>query len=185
MTYDYGNTPAQPQVQQPTKTVVFGGRVTKDPELRMTTNNQPVINIDFAVNQFNGETHWGRATVWGTDAYIAADFCKKGEMIAGVADFKVTKRIYEGKEYITNEYNVQTLLLSAKDILKIVDGKIAKAIAVEPKVEQPVVEQPQAQLEPEHVPRSKTDTPTPPQPEPQVPAQPTTTIQIDNDELPF
>ncbi len=147
MTYTSTTAPQAPQ-QEPTKTVVFGGRVTKDPELRMTPNNQPVINVDFAVNQLNGETHWGRATIWGTDAYIAADFCKKGDMIAGVADFKVTSREHNGQTYQNNEYNVQSLFLSTKDILAIVDSKIDAAVKPQPQVAPTPQPQPQAPAQP-------------------------------------
>ena len=173
MTYTSTTAPQAPQ-QEPTKTVVFGGRVTKDPELRMTPNNQPVINVDFAVNQLNGETHWGRATIWGTDAYIAADFCKKGDMIAGVADFKVTSREYNNQTYQNNEYNVKSLFLSTKDILAIVDSKIEAAVKPQPVA----TEAPQPQ------------TPTQPtgfsQPAPVAePQEEAPTLQIDSDDLPF
>ena len=156
MTYTGNTQPTQP-AHEPTKTVVFGGTVTKDPELRTTQNGNAVVNIDFAVNQLNGKTHWGRATVWGTDAYIAADFCKKGEPIAGVADFKVTTREYNKQAYQNNEYNVKALFLSTKDILNIVDQKIDAAM--KPKTEEPT--------------GTTQDTPTPPHmPQPQAPGQP-------------
>lgn len=162
MTYT-GNTAPQQPAHEPTKTVVFGGTVTKEPELRMTQNNQAVINIDFAVNQLNGETHWGRATVWGTDAYIAADFCRKGEPIAGVADFKVTTREFEGKTYTNNEYNVKSLFLSTKDILGIVDQKIEAAMKPKEETQDTTRE-------------VVVETPTQEEPE---------TIQIDTNDLPF
>lgn len=173
MTYRPTQAPAQPAPQQPTKTVVFGGQVTKDPELRMN-GDTPVINIDFAVNQLNGETHWGRATIWGTDAYIAQDFCRKGEMIAGVADFKVTSREYNNQTYQNNEYNVKSLFLSTKDILAIVDSKIEAAVKPQPVATE--APQPQAPTQPTGF--------TQPAPADK-PQEETPTLQIDSDDLPF
>ena len=174
MTYTSTQAPQQPTQQQPTKTVVFGGRVTKDPELKTTQNGNPVINVDFAVDQLNGETHWGRATIWGTDAYIAADFCRKGDTIAGVADFKVTTREFEGKTYQNNEYNVQSLFLSTKDILAIVDRKIETAVKPQPVATE--TPQPQAPTQPTGF----------SQPAPvDKPQEETPTLQIDSSDLPF
>jgi len=176
MTYTSTQAPTQP-THEPTKTVVFGGTVTKEPELRTTQNGQPVVNIDFAVNQLNGETHWGRATVWGTDAYIAADFCRKGDPIAGVADFKVTSREYNGQTYQNNEYNVKSLFLSTKDILGIVDGKIKEAlnpkVEVQDETKEPTVTapaQPTGFTQPAPADKPQEETPT---------------LQIDSDDLPF
>ena len=123
----YGTeAPRTPQAKLGTAKA-FGGRVTKDIELRTTQNGNTVVNIDFAMDMPSGNSQFAQVTYWGTDANIAADFLAKGSPISGT-----------GKAYFENwtsqdgsksgqnlKYDGYTLNLSAKETAALI-GVIVK-----------------------------------------------------------
>lgn len=69
--------------------VVLIGRLTKDPELRYTTNNIPVCSFTLAVNRpFQSSTNNDRnadffnCTAWRKQAENVAKYVNKGSMVA-------------------------------------------------------------------------------------------------------
>ncbi|MDT8336830.1 MAG: single-stranded DNA-binding protein [Candidatus Izemoplasmatales bacterium] len=69
--------------------VVLIGRLTKDPELRYTTNNIPVCSFTLAVNRpFHSSTNNDRnadffnCTAWRKQAENVAKYINKGSMVA-------------------------------------------------------------------------------------------------------
>jgi single-strand DNA-binding protein len=69
--------------------VVLIGRLTKDPELRYTTNNIPVCSFTLAVNRpFQSSTNNDRnadffnCTAWRKQAENVAKYINKGSMVA-------------------------------------------------------------------------------------------------------
>jgi single-strand DNA-binding protein len=82
--------------------VVLVGRLTKDPDLRITPNGVPVATFTLAVNRpFNNqagekETDFINCVVWRKTAENAANFLKKGSL-AGV-DGRIQTRSYEGQD---------------------------------------------------------------------------------------
>lgn len=67
--------------------VVLIGRLTRDPELRYTPNGIAVANFDIAVDrpansQGQKETDFIRIVVWQKAAENAANFLKKGRLVA-------------------------------------------------------------------------------------------------------
>lgn len=82
--------------------VVLVGRLTKDPELRITPNGVPTASFTLAVNRnfknSQGETEadFINCVVWRKPAENVANFLKKGSL-AGV-DGRIQTRNYEGQD---------------------------------------------------------------------------------------
>lgn len=65
------------------------GNVTRDPEIKYTPKGSAVIDLGLAINRFyssdNGEkreeTTYVDVTLWGRQAEVAAQYCKKGRSI--------------------------------------------------------------------------------------------------------
>ena len=57
------------------------GRITKDLELRYTTNNKAVVNIPLAVNNGKDDTTFIDVVVYGNIAETTSKYCKKGDLI--------------------------------------------------------------------------------------------------------
>lgn len=75
------------------------GRLTMDPELRYTTNNNAVSSFSIAVNKrVNGENNadFINCVAWNTTAEFLNKYFKKGQAIAIVG--RLQNRSYEDKE---------------------------------------------------------------------------------------
>lgn len=76
---------------------VLTGRLTKDPELKMLSNNNPCCTFTLAVNRrFSKEADFIDIVVWGKPAENCANYLSKGKM-AGVAG-ELHIRTYETKD---------------------------------------------------------------------------------------
>lgn len=62
-------------------TLICVGRITKDLELRYTTNNKAVVNIPLAINNGKDDTTFIDVVVYGNTAEITSKYCKKGDLI--------------------------------------------------------------------------------------------------------
>lgn len=78
------------------------GRMTKNPELRYTSNNQPVASFNLAVNR-PFKTNDGQqnadfipCVIWGTKAVNVDKFCSKGSLV-GVTG-RLQSRSYENAQ---------------------------------------------------------------------------------------
>lgn len=87
---------------------VIMGRLTKDVELRATTNKIPVVSFtvaserDFKNQQGERETDFIDCIAWKHTAEFMNKYCKKGQMV--VVDGRLQKRSFEtekGKQYVT------------------------------------------------------------------------------------
>lgn len=82
--------------------VVLVGRITKDPELRYTTNNIAVATLSLAVNRnfkdANGEreTDFINCVIWRQQAENLANWAKKGALI-GITG-RIQTRSYENQQ---------------------------------------------------------------------------------------
>lgn len=65
--------------------LVLVGRITKDLELRYTTNNKAVVNIPIAVNNGKDDTTFIDIVVYGNVAETTCKYCKKGDLIGAQA----------------------------------------------------------------------------------------------------
>lgn len=69
--------------------VMLIGRLGRDPELRYTTNGQPVANFTLATTEVRGSkdndrqeyTEWHRIVAWGRLAEICGEYLNKGKMV--------------------------------------------------------------------------------------------------------
>ncbi len=99
--------------------VILLGRLTKDPEMRYTTNGMAVTTFTLAVDrrmtnqQGNRETDFLPIVVWSKLAELCAEYLKKGQQAA--VEGRIQVRNYENKEgrrvYVTEivAENVQFL----------------------------------------------------------------------------
>ncbi|OGY56400.1 MAG: hypothetical protein A2Y84_01860 [Candidatus Colwellbacteria bacterium RBG_13_48_8] len=84
--------------------VLIAGRLTADPELRTTPAGDHVASFSIATNRFwrtkEGErkenTEFHNVVVWGRQAEIANQFCKKGSII--LIEGRLQTRAWEGKD---------------------------------------------------------------------------------------
>ena len=75
--------------------VTLSGRLTRDPELRTTSNGKPVAGFTLAVNKDFGEegAYFIRCTAWNKTAEIINDYCKKGSLIGVI--WRITTGSYK------------------------------------------------------------------------------------------
>ena len=64
------------------------GRITRDLELRYTTNNKAVVNVPIAVNNGKDDTTFIDIVVYGNVAETTHKYCKKGDLIGAQATIK-------------------------------------------------------------------------------------------------
>ena len=69
-------------------TLICIGRITKDLELRYTTNNKAVVNIPLAINNGKDDTTFIDIVVYGNVAETTHKYCKKGDLIGAQATIK-------------------------------------------------------------------------------------------------
>lgn len=89
--------------------VVLIGRITKDPEMKLTSNKKPVCSFDLAVNRNytnnNGEREvdFIKNVCWGRTAENVSKYVGKGNLIA--VEGRIQTRNYENnqgqKVYVT------------------------------------------------------------------------------------
>ena len=99
--------------------VVLVGRITKDPELKKTNNNNSVVNFTIAVNRTftnasgEREADFINCVAWNKTAENMAAYLNKGSLIG--VDGRIQTRSYEGNDgkrvYITEVFvdNLQFL----------------------------------------------------------------------------
>lgn len=64
------------------------GRITKDLELKYTTNNKAVVNIPLAINNGKNDTTFVNVLAYGNTAETVCKYCKKGDLIGAQAIVK-------------------------------------------------------------------------------------------------
>lgn len=142
--------PVQPQQYPKRDTVVFGGTVTKDPELRQTQNGQAVLNLDFVMNSTRVEngSQFARVTFWEEKARMVAYFIKKGDRFTGVGE-RVWKEWTDdtGTTHKNLEYERASIHLDLTQLVELVRTEIQHALQnAQPQTQsQPQSDQPQAQ----------------------------------------
>lgn len=81
--------------------VVLIGRLSRDPELRYTSNNTPVCQINVAISRpvaqgHEPETDFINVTVWNKQAENLVKYVKKGNQIA--IEGRIQTRSYDNEE---------------------------------------------------------------------------------------
>lgn len=118
--YDRASKPKGAEVMINQVTIV--GRLTKDPELKMTTEGTPVAHVTLAVNRQyrsqNGEIEadFISCTLWRKTAQNTAQYCKKGAVV-GITG-RIQTRHYDNQEgkrvYVTEVIADTVRFLSSK-----------------------------------------------------------------------
>ncbi len=106
--------------------IILVGRMTKDPELRYTSEGKAVSNFTLAVNRNfknrNGEyeADFVNCNVWQNSAENTANYCKKGSLV-GVTG-RIQSRKYENNEgrtiYVTEVVADRVQFMEPKASLK-------------------------------------------------------------------
>ena len=92
------------------KSIVIAGRLGKDPELRKTSNGDPVLSFSVAVDDGWGEnkrTLWFDCSVFGKRGESLHQHLGKGAAVAVAGD--LSTREHAGKTYLTVRANEVTL----------------------------------------------------------------------------
>ena len=58
------------------------GRITKNPELRYTSSNKAVMQLDIAINNGKDDTTFLPITIFGKQAENIDKYCNKGDLLA-------------------------------------------------------------------------------------------------------
>ncbi len=102
--------------------VILVGRLTKDPEVKITTEGTPVAHVTLAVNrnyrnqQGDLETDFVQCILWRKSAENTAQYCRKGSVV-GVTG-RIQTRHYDSQEgkrvYVTEVVAESVRFLSKK-----------------------------------------------------------------------
>ena len=116
--------------------VTIVGRLTKDPEMKMTTEGIPVAHVTLAVNrQFrnhNGEIEadFIQCTLWRKAAENTAQYCRKGSVL-GITG-RIQTRHYDNQEgrrvYVTEVIADTVRFLSRKPEIEAKEQKIEEEL---------------------------------------------------------
>lgn len=87
--------------------VTILGRLGRDPELRYSTNNNPITKFSVATSErlksasgnFDEKTEWHRIVVFGAQAESCSKFLKKGSLV--LLEGRLQTREYQDKEGAT------------------------------------------------------------------------------------
>jgi single-strand DNA-binding protein len=101
--------------------VTLVGRLTRDPELRLTTDGTPVSHVTLAVNRHfrnhNGEVDadFVQCTLWKKAAENTAQYCRKGALV-GITGRLQTRQYdnKEGKRVYVTEVVTETIRFLSK-----------------------------------------------------------------------
>lgn len=101
--------------------VILVGRLTRDPEVKITTDGTPVAHVTLAVNRNyrnqsgDLETDFVQCILWRKSAENTAQYCKKGSVV-GVTG-RIQTRHYdnqEGKRIYVTEVIAETVRFLSK-----------------------------------------------------------------------
>lgn len=113
--------------------VTLVGRLTKDPELRVTTEGNSVVTVTLAVNRnFRNqkgeiEADFVQCTLWRKMAENLALYCKKGALIG------ITGRI-QTRNYVNEEGKRKYVTEVIAESLRFLDGKRGQVANIEKEV---------------------------------------------------
>ena len=88
------------------------GRLTKEPELKSTSNGNKVISFCLAVDRRTKDkaTDWIDCVAWNKTAEIIAQYCHKGKMLSVTGSLQTrTWEDNEGNKHKVTEVNVMSI----------------------------------------------------------------------------
>jgi single-strand DNA-binding protein len=120
--WDYDKTIKRKGDEKMINQVTLVGRLTRDPELKVTTEGTSVAHITLAVNRHYRNQHgevdadFVQCTLWRKAADNTSQYCRKGSVV-GITG-RLQTRNYENKEgkrvYVTEVVAETVRFLSAK-----------------------------------------------------------------------
>ncbi|EAD5687866.1 TPA_asm: single-stranded DNA-binding protein [Listeria innocua] len=102
--------------------VTLVGRLTKEPELKWTTEDRAVLNLTIALNRFgknkrvDNDADFIQCVIWGKRAEATAEFCSKGQLVGVIGELQSRQYLNkeEQKVYITEVLVHQIRYLSSR-----------------------------------------------------------------------
>lgn len=132
----------QQQPQQERVMKFISGALTKEPEVRMTSNGSPVSELNLALDTPKG-TFYVKVTVWGTAAYYVCNL-KKGAKVSAYGQY--LRREYQkndGTTGVSHELQYASVYLDYGYILESVALMVNQMITPQPTQAQAPQEKPQ------------------------------------------
>ena len=83
--------------------VVIAGRITKDPELKVTTTGKSVCHFRVAVPGMKDETDFIQCSAWDHNAHYLERYVRKGMWVAVHGKLKQVSYSKDGKDVSTYE----------------------------------------------------------------------------------
>jgi single-strand DNA-binding protein len=118
--------------------VTLVGRLTKDPDLKSTTEGTPVTQVTLAVNRnfrnHNGEidADFIQCTLWRKAAENTAQFCRRGSVV-GITG-RLQTRHYDNREgkriYVTEVVAESIRFLSSKPSANVVEQEKKEEVPI-------------------------------------------------------
>lgn len=95
----------------------FIGRLTKDPELRYTTNGKAKTSFTIAVDGFKEEsTAFPRCVAWGKLAEICGEYLEKGKQVYVAGRYEERSYEQNGEKRFAHEFTIDTMqMLGTKE----------------------------------------------------------------------
>ena len=90
------------------------GRLTKDVEIRYTTNNKMVASFGIAVRKDKENTNFFNCEAWGRTAELLRDYTNKGNMIGIFGELDNDNYEKDGKKVTRTKIVVRELTLIEK-----------------------------------------------------------------------
>ena len=102
--------------------VTLLGNLTKDPEVKTTTNGQVVANLGLATSEkfkdkqgaSKEKTEWHSLVAWGKNAEILGEYAKKGQPLYVEGRLETRSWEKDGVKHYKTEINVSSFQLLGK-----------------------------------------------------------------------
>lgn len=86
------------------------GNLVRDPEIRVTTENQnKVANFTIALNNYNGSTNYISCVAWNKLAETIEKYCRKGNKVGVVGSLQTNRYEVAGQVRYATEVVVNTI----------------------------------------------------------------------------
>lgn len=93
--------------------VVIAGRLTRDPDKRVTQNGTPVTTFSLAIGK-DKDAVFVNCVAWKSQAENLTKYCKKGDEIAVEGSLKNNNSEKDGVKYYRTEVNARSITFGAK-----------------------------------------------------------------------
>lgn len=92
----------------------FGGRLTRDPDVRTTQSGKTVANFSIAINEGKDKVTFLNCAAWETLADVISKYCRKGDQVSGTGKIEIRKYEKDGENRTSTEILVREIVLPPK-----------------------------------------------------------------------